>query len=81
MAHKQTRRSISISGLTYDRLKAHCLEKGCSMSSVVETLLKDSLPETGLKSSTNRMEQIRAAAEKTNSRSSSPTEGSHIFTF
>lgn len=58
-ARKQTRRSISISGPTYAKLKAHCEEKGCSMSSVVEGLLKDLPP-----SNANRMDKIRDVAEK-----------------
>lgn len=36
MSKKQTRRSISVSGDTYDRLKAHCDEHQLSMSGVVE---------------------------------------------
>ena len=58
---KQTRRSISISGPTYDRLKTHCEDKGCSMSSVVEQLLKDTLP---LNANVDRTELIRKVATK-----------------
>src|ERR1051326_5338122 len=36
MAKKQTRRSISISRATYERLKAFCETQGISMSQVVE---------------------------------------------
>jgi hypothetical protein len=36
MASKQTRRSISVSGETYDRLKAYCEQHGRSMSGVCE---------------------------------------------
>lgn len=36
MASKQTRRSISISGESYDRLKSYCEQHGRSMSGVCE---------------------------------------------
>jgi hypothetical protein len=36
MASKQTRRSISVSGEAYDRLKAYCDAHNVSMSSVIE---------------------------------------------
>lgn len=47
MASKQTRRSISISGETYDRLKLYCEQHGRSMSGVCEAetiKFLDSLP-------------------------------------
>ena len=43
MAKKQTRRSISIRGETYTRLKSFCLAEGKSMSSVVEDLVVEFL--------------------------------------
>ena len=36
---KQTRRSISVRGTTYDALRRYCEERGLSMSEVVETEL------------------------------------------
>jgi hypothetical protein len=39
MGKKQTRRSISVAGHTYARLRAHCDEAGKSMSEIVEGLL------------------------------------------
>jgi hypothetical protein len=39
MASKQTRRSISVRGTTYDALRGYCDDKGRSMSDVVEELL------------------------------------------
>ena len=45
MPRKQTRRSISIKGTTYDRLKAYCLKHDRSMSSIVEETLRASFPE------------------------------------
>lgn len=53
MAKKQTRRSISVSRTTYERLKAFCETNGISMSQFVENRVGDFLgegaavPETG----------------------------------
>ena len=53
MAKKQTRRSISVSRSTYERLKAFCETNGISMSQFVENRVGDflgegaELPETG----------------------------------
>lgn len=43
MAKKQTRRSISVSRVTYERLKAYCETHGISMSQFVETRVGDFL--------------------------------------
>lgn len=40
MSKKQTRRSISVSGDLYDRLKEYCDQHGLSLSGVVETQLR-----------------------------------------
>jgi hypothetical protein len=45
MAKKQTRRSISVSRTTYERLKAFCETNGISMSQFVETRVGDYLGE------------------------------------
>ena len=45
MAKKQTRRSISVSRTTYERLKAFCEANGISMSQLVETRVNDFLGE------------------------------------
>jgi hypothetical protein len=47
MAKKQTRRSISVSRSTYERLKAFCETSGISMSQFVETRVGDFLGEDG----------------------------------
>ena len=53
MAKKQTRRSISVSRTTYERLKSFCETNGISMSQFVENRVGDflgegaALPETG----------------------------------
>ena len=43
MAKKQTRRSISVSRTTYERLKAFCEANNISMSQLVETRVNDFL--------------------------------------
>lgn len=43
MAKKQTRRSISVSRSTYERLKSYCETHGISMSQFVETRVGDFL--------------------------------------
>ncbi len=43
MAKKQTRRSISVSRNTYERLKAYCETNGISMSQFVEMRVGDFL--------------------------------------
>ena len=47
MAKKQTRRSISVSRSTYERLKAFCETSGISMSQCVETQVGTLLGEEG----------------------------------
>ncbi len=48
MAKKQTRRSISVSRMTYERLKAFCEANNISMSQLVETRVNDFLGEGGV---------------------------------
>jgi hypothetical protein len=54
MAKKQTRRSISVSRNTYEKLKMYCETQGISMSQFVETRVGDFLGRTDL----GRMETI-----------------------
>ena len=51
MAKKQTRRSVSLSRMTYERLKAFCELNDVSMSEFVETRIGDFLgrPRTNAK--------------------------------
>ncbi len=46
MAKKQTRRSISVSRTTYERLKAFCEVNNISMSQLVETRVNDFLGDS-----------------------------------
>jgi hypothetical protein len=47
VASKQTRRSISVRGTTYDNLRRYCEEKSLSMSEVVEQQLARLLERGG----------------------------------
>ncbi|MGE0548362.1 MAG: hypothetical protein AB7O24_02235 [Kofleriaceae bacterium] len=47
MAKKQTRRSISVSRTTYERLKTFCEANNISMSQLVETRVNDFLGNEG----------------------------------
>lgn len=47
MATKQTRRSISVRGTTYDNLRRYCEAKSLSMSEVVEQQLARLLERNG----------------------------------
>jgi hypothetical protein len=47
MAKKQTRRSISVSRVTYERLKAFCEANNISMSQFVEHRVGEALPTSG----------------------------------
>ena len=56
MAKKQTRRSVSVSRTTYERLKAYCETNGVSMSQFVESRVGDflGLPDHGARVSLQR---------------------------
>lgn len=43
MARRQSRRSISVKGLTYERLKRHVAETGDSVSGYLEALIEEKL--------------------------------------
>ena len=43
MPRKQTRRSVSVKGLTYQRLKGYCDRTGQSLSSFVENLVAEAI--------------------------------------
>jgi hypothetical protein len=45
MAARQTRRSVSVKGLTYQRIKKHCDREGTSVSGFLEEVLAEKLGE------------------------------------
>jgi hypothetical protein len=67
MAKKQTRRSVSMSKSTYERLKAYCEANAVSMSEFVEMRIGDYLGRPR-----RVMGSDEASAQKT---------ADHIFTF
>jgi hypothetical protein len=69
VSQQQTRRSISISGGTYNRLKAYAQTNQKSMSSIVEDLLKSLL------GSMDRKAKIQDAVE---SKKGGPPQSSHF---
>lgn len=48
MAKRQTRRSISVKGVTYQRLKDFCAPNGQPISELIEKLVKDHLDAHGV---------------------------------
>lgn len=48
MARKTTRRSISLKGTTYARLRSHCEETGRSISGLLEEIIAEHLTEIGV---------------------------------
>jgi hypothetical protein len=47
MAKRQTRRSISVKGITYQRLKDFCDATGCSVSGYLEDIIAEKLDAAG----------------------------------
>ena len=45
MAKRQTRRSISVKGITYQRLKNFCEDQGLSVSGYLEQIIAERLDE------------------------------------
>src|SRR5215213_7368520 len=70
MAKKQTRRSISVSRTTYERLKAFCESNNISMSQFVETRVGDFL---GQGEGTTTVELNRPSAPRPTTPPSAPT--------
>lgn len=62
MAKRQTRRSISVKGITYQRLKDHCDATGVSVSSYLEELLEEKLAQAGVLATPERVAKVAAQA-------------------
>ena len=45
---RHTRRSISLKGITYQRLKNHCEDEGFSISGYLETVIAEKLDAAGV---------------------------------
>ena len=72
MGKKQTRRSISVSRTTYERLKAFCETNNISMSQLVETQVN------GFLGTETTGDAVRPAAPRPPLPSTSPTFGSTV---
>ncbi len=48
MAKRQTRRSISVKGITYQRLKGYCDENNLSVSGYLEEIIAEKLDAAGV---------------------------------
>lgn len=48
MAKRQTRRSISVKGITYQRLKDYCEAAGLSVSGYLEEIIAEKLDAAGV---------------------------------
>ncbi len=64
MAKKQTRRSISVSRTTYERLKAFCEANNVSMSQFVETRVGDFLGEGDARPTVTVTDVVRPTAPR-----------------
>src|SRR4051794_22159086 len=62
MAKKQTRRSISVSRTTYERLKAFCETNNISMSQLVETRVNDFLGPNDVAGAPGMIQMASASA-------------------
>jgi hypothetical protein len=62
MAKKQTRRSISVSRTTYERLKAFCETNNISMSQLVETRVNDFLGPSDVTGAHGQIQMVTAGA-------------------
>jgi hypothetical protein len=74
MAKKQTRRSISVSRTTYEKLKSFCETNGISMSQFVETRVGDFLGEAGPENADSHPVAPRPSAPRP-VQSSAPSQG------
>ena len=78
MAKKSTRRSVSIKGTTYHRLKGYCDATGVSVSGLVEVLIASRLEAAGVPEF--RAEDIPVPRELPATTAIEPAPGQH-FTF
>ena len=90
MAKKQTRRSISVSRTTYERLKAYCETHGISMSQFVETRVGDflgrqSVPspqvEAAIQTSVEHQPETETVREEIEKSPPAKLTADQIFTF
>ena len=78
MAKKQTRRSISVSRGTYERLKAYCETNQISMSQFVERRVGDYLGRSGADSQPMRVSGAQASSPRASSPQASSPQASSL---
>jgi hypothetical protein len=76
MAKRQTRRSISVKGITYQRLKDYCDAEGESVSGFLESIIAERLDAAGVPIPT----VLRPRPQRTNAGDSEEIVSQH-FTF
>ncbi len=81
MAKKQTRRSISVSRATYERLKAYCETHGISMSQFVETRVGDFLGRADMSAQPPQMPRPTVKEEEAGQDTAAKLTADQIFTF
>ena len=77
MAKRQTRRSISLKGLTYQRLQKWCARQGTSMSGTLENIIAEKMDALGIPEETT----LDPRPEPPKPDESSDDIHSNIFTF
>ena len=78
MAKRQTRRSISVKGITYQRIKGFCDANGSSVSGYLEEIIAEKMEAAGV-DVTPEMEKAAARTYPTRSEPEGPVE--QYFTF
>jgi len=79
MAKRQTRRSISVKGVTYERLKEHCEATGASVSGWLEEVIAEKMEAAGVEVTPEIEERARRRTYPTRSEPEGPVE--QYFTF
>jgi len=79
MAKRQTRRSISVKGITHVRVKDFCDATGRSMSGYLEELLEEKMTEAGVMATPERI--ARALTGTYPTRKPEPDIVAQHFTF
>lgn len=73
MAKRQTRRSISVKGITYQRLKDYCDATGKSVSGYLEDIIAEKLDAAGAPIPTVLKSRPQRKEEESTSTSTSPS--------
>lgn len=80
MSKKQTRRAISVAGLTYARLYRYCRNKGQSVSGYIERLVDTDLTAKGVPPETEPVE-LPTRPRKTEAQELAERQAGNVFTW